>query len=834
MSRIRSSLRNHLPFIIIVPLLIIVMTWPTIVYVFDTDTVWIPGKTGDLYFKIWDVWYARQVLEGRADFLYTDLQFFPRGMSLAFHQISIPHVITVALLQTAMQMSNAFNLGYLLMLLANAASTYILLLFIFRDSRISVLGSVVVGVSPHFVFSSSLPDLTLMAMMPLALYFFLRSVSEERLAFALFSGLAAGVSAFVSMFMFVCTLLTLGIYGCFLALPRWRNRGFWLQLAILLCVFGSVSMIRIAPMIMDRDAFAEAAGKNADASASSDILAFLVSSSNPTVSPLLAKAIGVSLDRSFESMYLGYAPLSLVLVALAASSLRRQTLPWLVILVLFLLLRLGETLTVNAVRYPNVPLPKPLLDQVFPILFSPFWYPTGWQVGVVLSIAVLACYGLSVVVQRVSKRHAKWLIMALVALTAFEYYAPLEGRVIDESQLRFIEWLKTEEQDSIRLINLPMGRRYSKIYSFYQSIAGYPTVEGVANRTLAESYSYIDADPLLSEWRNHHRIFCMPATANAINEGLNQLFSDGFTHIVIHRGLPQSLRTPISYLHAKPAYEDDSVTIYRLQDMLGSCRSSAILRGSVSRLLQDIEPYADVRGVHRTAVLSIHPSEDISLDMERLYARIMETERAVIPLTVDDLENISSVPREQHDDIERVISRASVALLIHDPQATPPDLLQTYTAWIARHYRSCGQAIGTDATRVEYFAKSDVPCELLTSDDAFEVKYDNNATLANTLLRFDGERLDLHLLWGRLPGGAYSVSLQIFDAADTKVASHDRVIGSHAAPNLRLDLSRLESGAYTVKLIVYVYETGVSVPGVVSGMDTRFDRELEIGSLTIE
>ena len=64
MARLPSSFRHHLHFIIIVPLLIIVMTWPTIVYVFDTDTVWLPSASNDVFFKIWDVWYGRQVLEG--------------------------------------------------------------------------------------------------------------------------------------------------------------------------------------------------------------------------------------------------------------------------------------------------------------------------------------------------------------------------------------------------------------------------------------------------------------------------------------------------------------------------------------------------------------------------------------------------------------------------------------------------------------------------------------------------------------------------------------------------------------------------------------------------
>ena len=45
MSRLPHALRNHLHFIIIVPLLIIVMTWPTFAHVLDTNTFWLSHAT---------------------------------------------------------------------------------------------------------------------------------------------------------------------------------------------------------------------------------------------------------------------------------------------------------------------------------------------------------------------------------------------------------------------------------------------------------------------------------------------------------------------------------------------------------------------------------------------------------------------------------------------------------------------------------------------------------------------------------------------------------------------------------------------------------------------
>ena len=60
MSSLRSAFRNHLHFIVVVGILLVVMTWPTIVYVFDTETFWLPTDGRDIYMKFWDAWYGAQ------------------------------------------------------------------------------------------------------------------------------------------------------------------------------------------------------------------------------------------------------------------------------------------------------------------------------------------------------------------------------------------------------------------------------------------------------------------------------------------------------------------------------------------------------------------------------------------------------------------------------------------------------------------------------------------------------------------------------------------------------------------------------------------------------
>ena len=63
---------------VIVTLLTLALTYPTISYVFRSDVFWLPGDNFDVYIKYWDVWYGRQFLTGQADRFYTDLMFYPK------------------------------------------------------------------------------------------------------------------------------------------------------------------------------------------------------------------------------------------------------------------------------------------------------------------------------------------------------------------------------------------------------------------------------------------------------------------------------------------------------------------------------------------------------------------------------------------------------------------------------------------------------------------------------------------------------------------------------------------------------------------------------------
>ena len=78
MRGLRAALTQHRHFLIVVTLLTLVMTFPTVVYLFRTDQFWHPGgDSKDIFIKFWDIWYGSRILTGKADRFYTDLIVLP-------------------------------------------------------------------------------------------------------------------------------------------------------------------------------------------------------------------------------------------------------------------------------------------------------------------------------------------------------------------------------------------------------------------------------------------------------------------------------------------------------------------------------------------------------------------------------------------------------------------------------------------------------------------------------------------------------------------------------------------------------------------------------------
>ena len=255
-------MRNHLHFFIVVPLLIIIMTWPLITVVLDRQTDRWPTGNPDIFMKYWDAWYVSQILAGDADFFHTNLHFHPDGLSLNFHNFSLPHIVAFAGLQAVMPAVSAYSLLHLLTIFVNMLAAYVCLLHFFSNKWIALVGSFVFSMNPYFAGQIYHPDVILVATLPLAFYGLHRGVVEQRWRWTAIAGVLAGVTAFIGMYIFVCLLLTLGVYSLYLAFRRWQVGQFWRHIILFLAVAGAISIVRVYPMIADTQLLNEVLDKD--------------------------------------------------------------------------------------------------------------------------------------------------------------------------------------------------------------------------------------------------------------------------------------------------------------------------------------------------------------------------------------------------------------------------------------------------------------------------------------------------------------------------------------------------------------------------------------------
>ncbi|MCY3917925.1 MAG: hypothetical protein OXG49_18130 [Chloroflexi bacterium] len=828
MSRLSTLLRNHIPFFIVVPLLIIIMTWPTIVYVFDSETFAVPTRNTDVWQKLWDVWHGEQFLAGRTSFYHSNAMFYPGGISLAYENFSLPHMLSVALLGTILPTSNAFNLTYLFIVFAVALSGYVYLNYLFRDRWLATMGAVVFGLSQHVTAHAAHPDINLIVSFPLAMYCFQRAMTEARLKYLLVCGIIVGFTAFLSLYIFVCLLITLALIVLYYARERWKDLRFWRWMLLLGLVILLFSAGRITPMLAGGKDLASAIGKNPTQETGTDLLSYFVNYWHPLTTPLLKTLFGAG-SPFYEphTSYLGYLPLALIMFGFTRSDCRRKMLPWLALALPFLLLRLGSVLQVDGQQFSHIVLPKALLADLLPALFSPFHATDHFQMGLLLPWAVMSCYGLKSLLAARRGHQRALIVLAVIALIAFEYYESTAMRVLPPEQIAFIEWLRGESDDAEpRLINLPMGRQPSKLYGFYQSLTAFPQVEGLTGRTPPSAYAYIDGNYLLSAWRGGAAIHCFPPHQAIYLDSLNQLRDDGFSHVIWHGGLGQDIEIASSFIDAQSAYSDDYVSVFRLEDLRQACELPNSVSAAALEQLRSIESAPAIIPQTGSAILSILPADgqyNAALFGLHRYASLTLAAGKVATAPGADAGAL---------DVAGLLAGNSVILLVYNPQLTEADAIQSYRAWLADRFQSCRRLTGTDEALVELFLDAAFPCELAISAAPLEVRYENGIQLGNLLLESSDGALDLYLLWTRLPADAHAVSFQFLDADGARAGGEDFVIGQEPLAHYRIDTSSLTAGDYQVKMILYDYDSGASVAGTVSASQARFDRALRITNIT--
>ena len=632
--------------------------------------------------------------------------------------------------------------------------------------------------------------------------------------------------------MYICVLITLGFFICALAASRWRDSRFWRHVFLLVLAIAASSVWQIYPLIAGSDSVGEIVAWHGDLEIRSDAMSYFINYRNPIIGPL-AESISEFPPggKISTTSYLGYLPLVLILFGLFAHATRRRMLPWALLCAVFLVLRLGSHLTVNGTAYPDVLLPKYYLDQILPIVFESFWEVDHFMIGALLPLAVLACFGLVAIQTRFAIAAKPMVILALVALVAVEYWIPVQGRVISDEQVAFLDWLASEEgTQDIRVINLPMGRRNSKLYNLYQALSGFPQAEGAISRTPDDAFDYVRANYLLNAWYGRRPVHCDTPERDAYLAGLTQLEQDGFSHVVFHRQRQNWPEVRESFQGIEPSYFDDFVSIYRLQDLRDSCPAQLDPRQRFAFTYAEALKKPSILD-ERTANVIIFPPTAQANDYFMRYLRVYSKIDATVATVISDEPGSVNIEVSGLPDSDIDLEQSHAVWLVNDNAEFNAERTVAYQEWFTKRFKFCARFYEDERITIDAYLALEFPCAAVDGQSPDKVRYDSGLRLHHASFDVLTDKVRFYLSWTNNSNDTMAYSIQFIGEDGNKALQVDEVIYDQLLAVHEVETTALLAGAYSVQLIVYDFETRASQGGVISDTAERFERELQLGRL---
>ncbi len=833
-----ARIRQHLHLIIVIAVLTVVMTWPTTVYVFRPEARWVP-KTNyyDVLKELWGIWYGKQVLAGQADRFQTNLLFYPEGVSLTHLPLFFPFIIAVSAFQIAMPVFNAYSLFFLLCIYTSALAAYIYLLYLFKNKWLALFGAVIFAFSPQVLGSPSWPAVAWIAPMPVILYCAHRGIKEKRLGLILLGGLFAGLTTAVSMYFFVCVLITLGLFVCGLGASRWRDIIFWRHAVLLCTVLALSSAWRVIPMMQNRDMIERSYDHASKVRHMGDLVSFITNRQNPLTSHIASALLQTpSHTTILKGVYLGFLPLALIGIGLLNKGARRKMLPWLGLLLVFLVLCLGPTLSINGTMLEGVKLPKYYLDRLLPFIFAAFYQTQFLMAGALLPLAVLACFGLMALRERFPIVARPRFILLLILIIAVEQFDPVSDalgsawiELVSDERVAYLNWLAQEEENEIALVNVPFGWNNAHFYIYAQTLSGYPQTEGAISRRPGNRYDFIRSNHILNAWHSLRPIHCETTEPDAYMAAVETLDTVGFSHIVFHRVHYGAAHIEESFDGIPVAYSDGYVSIYRLKDLLESCPAELGARHFFASAYAEALGKSDIFDERRGVAVILSPTYEIADHFMRYLRHNKLTEKTVAVVSSDEpgtiwVESSDSVNLETEDAV----------WLLDDRRYSATDAPDASQAWFLARFKFCNRVYQDEYRTIDLYVKSAIPCAAVNESSALEVLYDGGARLHNAYYEVASNEVRFYLAWTNDTEKRYAFSLQFFDLGNQKVLQYDHPIWDDLLGVHKIDTTSLSEGAYSIKLIIYEFETQISQGGTLIDTTEHFERELELATIELE
>ena len=461
----------------------------------------------------------------------------------------------------------AYNVTFLLSFALSGYTTYLLVCYLTHSRTAAFVAGLVFAFSPYHLSHFNHPNLISIQWLPLCMLFLIRTVRERGWRNVWLCVLSLVLTGLSRWQLLVFAALLMGLYLIFSLLYERQRWSRWTVLALgtivlaaLLCVLPL--LLPLLRGLLHQDTAQEVLVE--EEWAQTDLLAYVVPNRfHPLIGPSVAPLYARFRKNRGHIAFLGYT--TLLLACHGATRARKAALYWGSAAICIIALALGPVLRFNGHLYPSIPMPYRLIGWLTPL--RALRTTDRFNVVLGLPLAVLAGYAIthleSVLKHRLCSRLARWVVpatgLALAVLILFEYVS-IPFANVKPHDLPFYRRLATEPGD-FAILEVPMGRGYSKAYMFLQTIHGKRLVDGHVSRTPAQAYAYIRAHPFLSRLSLEGDF---DTERCDVSRQLASLADSNIRYIVIHKvDVPgERLARWRDYLTVSPVYEDQQILAY--------------------------------------------------------------------------------------------------------------------------------------------------------------------------------------------------------------------------------------------------------------------------------
>jgi len=543
-------------------------TWPLVRHL----TSHVPGHTLDAYVHYWNGWWVGEALKRAQTPFFTHNLFYPRGVSLVFHNFAWVHIVEWLALRTVLGGITAYNLVFIVNLALGGWAAFLLVRYLTGDARVAFLAGLIYQCWPYRMSQLDHPNLISTYAIPLFLLFLLRTLREGRWWTGLLSGIFFALIGYTRWQLLIPASVIGAVVALFILPEVWASRHQWGRPLLLGSAVAALGLTPPALLFGSewRTTSTDLVREVDEAALQTDVMAYLTPSPDH---PVFGSVTAAAYDRYYPDRSGGRrfpAYLGLTTMALAAIGLfraPRRSLPWLVAAAVMVMLALGLELRVNGQVHPALPTPYRLFRKTFIIRLVRF--PDRFSLFTALPVAVLSAQGaqhLLDVLRRQVGTPPLVALSGLVLLVSFEFLGiPVS---LQNPSASPIHTTLANVPGNFGLLNLPIDAQACKRYMFEQTIHRRPILQGHVSRLPEGAYGYLDGHALLRRLRQFGE---MDPRFTDVGRQLGALAGDDVRYLVVQKRDIEADRLARwrRYLMIAPRFEDEQIAVFSTAPVAG-------------------------------------------------------------------------------------------------------------------------------------------------------------------------------------------------------------------------------------------------------------------------